>query len=149
MERLQVKVTGLTDPRYVVTANGRHVPLQPTGTTGEYVAGVRFRAWQPSNCLHPLVGVHTPLVFDLIDTWNKRSVGGCTWHVAHPGGRNFARFPVNAYEAESRRVARFFAIGHSPGAVRLPSSERNQEYPFTLDLRQPLEVADLGSNQRV
>ena len=148
MERLQVKVTGLTDPRYVVTANGRHIPLQPTGTTGEYVAGVRFRAWQPSNCLHPLVGVHTPLVFDLIDTWNKRSVGGCTWHVAHPGGRNFARFPVNAYEAESRRVARFFAIGHSPGTVRLPSPERNQEYPFTLDLRQPLELADLGSNQR-
>lgn len=148
MERLQVKVTGLTDSRYVVTANGRQVPLQPTGTTGEYVAGVRFRAWQPANCLHPLVGVHTPLVFDLIDTWNQRSLGGCTWHVAHPGGRNFARFPVNAYEAESRRAARFFTIGHSPGPLRLPSPERNQEYPFTLDLRQPAEYADLGSYQR-
>ena len=135
VERVQVKVRGLTDPRFVIVCNGRRVPLHPTGTKGEFVAGVRFRAWQPPSCLHPTIGVHSPLVFDLLDTWNKRSLGGCTWHVSHPGGRHYATFPVNAYEAESRRVARFFQIGHTPGLQSIPESENNVDYPFTLDMR--------------
>jgi uncharacterized protein (DUF2126 family)/transglutaminase-like putative cysteine protease len=144
LERLQVKVRGLTDPRYVVACNSRRVPLHPTGTRGEFVAGVRFRAWQPPSCLHPTIGGHTPLVFDLFDTWNGRSIGGCTWHVAHPGGRNFDRFPVNAYEAESRRASRFFAMGHTPGAQKIPLPEHNADYPMTLDLRRPVERATLN-----
>jgi len=143
LERLQLKVRGLTDPRYVVACNGRRVPLHPTGSPGEFVAGVRFRAWQPPSCLHPTIGVHTPLVFDLLDTWNKRAIGGCTWHVAHPGGRHFEHFPVNAYEAESRRAARFFAMGHTPGPQPIPRREHNDDYPVTLDLRRPLEPATL------
>jgi uncharacterized protein (DUF2126 family) len=135
VERVQIKVCGMTDPRYVVTCNGRRVPLHPTGTKGEFVAGVRFRAWQPPSCLHPTIGVHSPLVFDLLDTWNLRSLGGCTWHVSHPGGRHFATFPVNAYEAESRRVARFFQIGHTAGTTSIPDAELNKDYPMTLDLR--------------
>ena len=135
VERVQVKVRGLTDPRFVITCNGRRVPLHPTGTKGEFVAGVRFRAWQPPSCLHPTIGVHSPLVFDLLDMWNKRSLGGCTWHVSHPGGRHYATFPVNAYEAESRRVARFFQIGHTPGLQLIPENEKNVDYPFTLDMR--------------
>ena len=135
VERVQVKVRGLTDPRYIVSCNGRCIPLHPTGTKGEFVAGVRFRAWQPPSCLHPTIGVHSPLVFDLIDTWSKRSLGGCTWHVSHPGGRSHATFPVNAYEAESRRVARFFQTGHTPGTLTIPETEKNVDYPFTLDMR--------------
>ncbi|MGE3317381.1 MAG: transglutaminase family protein, partial [Planctomycetaceae bacterium] len=143
VERLQVKVQGLTDSRYVVAVNGRRVPLHPTGSRGEYVAGVRFRAWQPPSCLHPTIGVHSPLVFDVIDTWNERSIGGCTWHVAHPGGRNFDTFPVNGNEAESRRAARFFPTGHTAGRLLTPPAEHNPEYPFTLDLRRPVELATL------
>jgi uncharacterized protein (DUF2126 family) len=135
VERVQVKVAAMTDTRFVVTCNGRRVPLHPTGTKGEFVAGVRFRAWQPPSCLHPTIGVHAPLVFDLIDTWNNRSIGGATWHVSHPGGRSYATFPVNAYEAESRRVARFFQIGHTPGSHPVPDLEPNIDYPFTLDMR--------------
>ena len=135
LERVQVKVRGLTEPRFIITCNGRRVPLHPTGTKGEFVAGVRFRAWQPPSCLHPMIGVHSPLVFDVLDAWNKRSLGGGTWHVSHPGGRSHATFPVNAYEAESRRVARFFQIGHTPGPQPVPELEKNVDYPFTLDMR--------------
>lgn len=135
LERLQIKTAGLVNTRYVVTCNGRVVPLHPTGIGGEYVAGVRYRAWQPPNCLQPTIGVHSPLVFDVVDTWNQRSLGGCTYHVTHPGGRSFDTFPVNSYEAESRRLARFFPTGHTPGKISPVELPKSPEFPFTLDLR--------------
>jgi uncharacterized protein (DUF2126 family) len=135
LERLQVKVTGMTDSRHTVACNGRRIPLQPTGNEGEFVAGVRFRAWQPPNCLQPTIKVHSPLVFDIVDGWNKRSLGGCTYHTAHPGGLSYQRLPVNSYEAESRRLSRFSKNGHTPGPMKTPPEERNPDFPFTLDLR--------------
>ena len=135
LDRVQVKVNGMIDSRHFVACNGRAVPLHPTGTEGEFVAGVRYRAWHPPECLHPTIGKHSPLTFDIVDGWSRRSIGGCTYHVSHPGGLSHAKLPVNAYEAESRRLARFLSIGHTPGPMTVPASERNPEFPFTLDLR--------------
>ena len=117
VERLQVVVTGMTEGRYMITCNGWRLPLRNTGRKGEFVAGVRYRAWQPPSALHPTISPHTPLVFDVIDTWNGQAVGGCTYYVAHPGGRSYDVFPVNAYEAEARRITRFWDYGHTPGPI--------------------------------
>jgi uncharacterized protein (DUF2126 family) len=163
LERVQVKLTGLTDTRHILACNGCRIPLRSTGKRGEYVAGVRYRAWQPPSALHPTIGTDTPLVFDVVDTWNNRAVGGCTYYVSHPGGRSYEVMPVNAYEAESRRISRFWNYGHTPAEAApiqptsttndvvtqfvpegsgeatvlvtpLPEPE-NQDYPYTLDLR--------------
>ncbi|MCB0112140.1 MAG: transglutaminase family protein, partial [Caldilineaceae bacterium] len=164
VEKLQVKVAGLIDERYIVTCNGRRLPLRGTEVNGEYVGGVRYQAWQPPSSLHPTLRVQAPLVFDIIDSWNKRAIGGCTYHVVHPGGRAYEDFPVNANVAQSRRVSRFWDFGHSPGGIftypttpaptrrffttggsalgplALPPAEPNPESLHTLDLRWTPEI---------
>jgi uncharacterized protein (DUF2126 family)/transglutaminase-like putative cysteine protease len=137
VERLEVQVTGLTPDRYAITCNGRTLPLQPTGRNGQYVAAVRYRAWQPASALHPTIPVHAPLTFDIVDTWLERSLGGCGYHVMHPGGTNSDEFPVNSYAAESRRLSRFSRIAHTPGRVRVSPASPTRDFPYTLDLRTP------------
>ena len=136
LERMQVKARGLIGDRFALSVNGHRLPMHGTGTNGEAVAGVRYRAWQPPNCLQPTIGVHAPLTFDLVDMWNQRSLGGCTYYVAHPGGLSHETFPVNSYEAESRRLSRFVPFGHTPAGVpvNLPPAAQPGS-PFTLDLR--------------
>ena len=160
VERLQLKVNGLTQSRYIITCNGRQLPLSGTGKHGEFIAGVRYQAWQPPSSLHPTIGVHSPLIFDVVDTWHQRAIGGCKYFVVHPGGRSYDDFPVNANVAETRRISRFWEYGHTPasgsftygstpapmrrefvpegnaeGMVELPPKEINQEFPHLLDLR--------------
>jgi len=158
LEKVQVKLKNFNNDRYVLLCNGCRVPLKETTTKGEFVCGIRYRAWQPPSALHPTIGVDTPLVFDIVDTWNSRSIGGCTYHVSHPGGRSYDTFPINAYEAESRRISRFWDHGHTQETIQprawlsevqhyitedripfktdVPPVEVNNEYPCTLDMRQ-------------
>lgn len=135
VERLQVRTQNMTGNRFIVTCNGRKVPLRSTGTEGEFVAGIRYKAWAPYSALHPTIGVHSPLVIDIVDTHHNRSLGGCTYHVSHPGGRNYDTFPVNANEAEARRVARFWQHGHTQGVMTPDLSDPHDAHPYTLDMR--------------
>jgi uncharacterized protein (DUF2126 family)/transglutaminase-like putative cysteine protease len=140
VERLQVRLETTNPSRYTVACNGRAVPLKGTGTSGVSVASVRFKAWQPSAGLHPVLPVNTPLTFDIYDTWSGRSIGGCIYHVAHPGGRSYDTFPVNGNEAEARRLARFEPWGHTAGSYTLLAETPSPEFPLTLDLRRPQGV---------
>ncbi len=135
LERVQARVSGWIEERFALACNGQAVPLSATGREGEYVGGVRFKAWNPPSALHPTLGVHVPLVFDVFDRWTGRSLGGMSYHVAHPGGRHYEHRPVNANEAEGRRRARFFPFGHTPGEMPEPVETRSREHPRTLDLR--------------
>jgi uncharacterized protein (DUF2126 family) len=148
LERVQVRLRGAIPGRHALVCNGARVPLHPTGTRGEAVAGVRFRAWWLPSQLHPTQGVHAPLEFSLVDEWAGRALGGCTLRVSHPGGRSYERFPVNALEAEARRAALFAPFGHQPGQLDLSRivDTRNPDYPLTLDLRR-LRVPRSGSGQ--
>ena len=135
VERIQVKIQGITGHRLAICCNGRRLPMLSTGQEGEFVAGIRYKAWDPYSALHPTIKVHTPLVIDVVDTSNSRSMGGCEYHVSHPGGRNYETFPVNANEAEARRVARFNSFGHTQGEIEIREEEPHPERPYTLDLR--------------
>jgi uncharacterized protein (DUF2126 family) len=141
LERLQVQVWGMNGDRYAVSCNGCALPLTATGTVGERVAGVRFRAWRTSDGFHPNISPHVPLTFDVIDTWNGRSIGGCRYHVTHPGGQNFDSLPVNALEAAGRRLALFETIGHSPQGTPLEAAGVHADFPLTLDLRRVVRGA--------
>ncbi len=135
LERLQVRVFGIAPERHLVSVNGVEMPLHSTGTRGEYVCGVRYRAWQPPSCLHPTIGTHGPLHVDLYDRWNERSIAGATYHVVHAGGRAAFDRPVNAAAAEGRRIARFNAFGHRQGTHLPQPVAINKDFPMTLDLR--------------
>ncbi|MGZ3633133.1 MAG: transglutaminase family protein [Parachlamydiaceae bacterium] len=136
-QRVQIKMSGILPHRHIITCNKRYVPLHPCPEKGEYIAGIRYKAWNPPLTLHPLIPVNTPLVIDVYDTWLKRSIGGVTYHSTHPGGLNYVHLPVNAKEAEARRNSRFEVFGHTYGTQTPPVKHRNQDYPYTLDLRRP------------
>ena len=135
LERVQVLVAGLSGDRHVVTCNGYPLPLAATGTPGKPLPASASAPGPQPKGFHPTIAPHVPLTFDIVDTWNGRSIGGCRYHAAHPGGRNFQTLPVNALEAEGRRLARFETIGHSPGAAPLKTAGVHPDFPLTLDLR--------------
>ncbi len=135
VERVQVKAFGLTEGRYLITCNGRVVPIASTGINGEFVGGVKYKAWQPPSGLHPTIPIHSPLNFEIYDTWNERSIGGCSYHVIHPGGRGYNVFPVNSFEAESRRLSRFYEFTNSLQNFKISKEDINPLFPYTLDLR--------------
>ncbi|HSI04083.1 MAG: transglutaminase family protein [Myxococcota bacterium] len=135
MERIEVRAIGLIPERHVVAVNGWTVPLSTTATAGESVGGVRFRAWAPPHSLHPHLGIHHPLRFDVVDTWGERSLGACGYHVWHPEGRAFAAAPLTRFEAAARRAQRFTIEGPLQHPVSVREAQAHPDAPYTLDLR--------------
>ena len=136
VERIQVRIIGADRDRYLVTCNGYPMPLLATDNPDIHVGGVRFRAWQPPSALHPSITVDGPLQFELVDLATGTSRGGCTYHIAHPGGRAYDEPPVNAVEAESRRARRFEATGFTPGKLDL-SDIREKQARISTDIGAP------------
>jgi uncharacterized protein (DUF2126 family)/transglutaminase-like putative cysteine protease len=135
LERIEVKAEGFVEGRHQILVNGWAAPARGTGRRGEAVSGVRYRAWWPPHCLHPTIPAHAPLLVEVYDNWRKRSLGGATYNVAHPGGRGYVTFPVNAYEAEGRRLSRFEPFGLTGGIFEPKNPDIHPDFPYTLDLR--------------
>jgi uncharacterized protein (DUF2126 family) len=135
LERVEVRLDGAIEGRHEVVVNGLSLPMRATGRAAEKVAGVRFRAWQPPFCLQPTIGVHHPLRFDVVDTWAKRSIVSCAYHVWHPEGRAYDEPPLTREEAAARRAQRFTTTGHAPWPVKAIETKPHPEQPYTLDLR--------------
>ena len=147
LERMQVKLTGVTtESRYLVTCNGRRVPLRPVGESGQAVGGIRYRARRLSNTLHPTIPVHTPLVFELVDTFKERSVAHCTYYAGPPDGSEHKTRPSSVAEANDRRLQRFQTSIPSPESIAIPAEENNPTFPMTLDLRWPAPKDDARQN---
>jgi uncharacterized protein (DUF2126 family) len=135
VERIEVRVEGLVPERHRILVNGHALPLHPTPTKGEYVAGVRFRAWAPPQSLQAHLGIHHPIHFDVLDTWGKRSLGACAYHVWHPEGRAYDTPPLTRFEATARRAQRFTQAGPLAWPVEAVPAAPHPDTPHTLDLR--------------
>ena len=125
-QRVQVELTGLTPTHHILVCNGRRVPLQPTRTRGRFLAGVRYKAWNPPSSLHPTLWPVYSLVFDLLDARTGEVLGGCTWFPARPSLVGFSAAPAPVASGEPEREPHY----RPQAAVLPPWSPGGRFLPF-------------------
>ena len=70
---------------------------------------------------------------DVVDTWGKRTLGACAYHVWHPEGRGYEALPLTRFGVAARRAQRVTRAGSSAHTLGLRRFQKDRPMPVAED----------------